>query len=66
MIASVAFQAEGTGEPPAHKLLAAIDSGSDREALLAKVHELKLDVFNDFVDPPDDKKKVKGKGKGNS
>jgi tetratricopeptide (TPR) repeat protein len=60
MIASVAFQAEGTGEPAAHKLLVAIDSGSDREALLAKAHELKLDQFNDFVDPPEDKTKGKG------
>lgn len=60
MIATVAFQAEGEGEPPAHKLLAAMDSGSDRDALLAKAHELKLGIFNDFVDLPEDTKKDKG------
>lgn len=59
ILAPVAYAAEGSGDNPAFKLIAAIDSGIDNAALLAKADELKLTRFNDFIDPPKDDKKTK-------
>ncbi len=52
VIAPAAFQAEGVGESPSLKLVVEIDKGAKKEALLAKIKELKLDKINDFIDPP--------------
>lgn len=51
IIAPAAFQAEGSGENAALKLIKAMDETLDRDALLAKVAELKLDRLNEFVAP---------------
>ena len=61
IIAPAAFQAEGSGENAALKLIKAMDETLDRDALLAKVAELKLDRLNEFMAPPaDDKEEGEG------
>lgn len=54
IIAPAAFAAEGSGENSALKLIKAMDERMDRDMLLAKVAELKLDRVNDFVVPEKD------------
>ncbi len=50
---------------PYAKLVLAMDEGKDKDALLAKAKELKLDGVNDFLDPPkDDKDKKAADPKG--
>lgn len=61
IIAPAAFQAEGSGENNALKLIKAMDETKDRDMLLAKVAELKLDRVNDFIVP---EKKDDGEGEG--
>ena len=54
IIAPAAFAAEGAGENNALKLIKTMDETLEREALLAKVAELKLDRVNDFAAPAED------------
>lgn len=59
IIAPAAFAAEGAGENKALKLLKEMDKTQDKQVLLAKAAELKLDKVNDFIDPPKDDDKGK-------
>jgi thioredoxin-like negative regulator of GroEL len=60
IIAPVAFEAEGSGENSALKLVREMNATKDPQMLLAKARELKLDQINDFTDPPkEDKDKDK-------
>lgn len=60
IIAPAAFEAEGSGENNALKLVKAMEETLDRDTLLAKVTELKLDRVNDFAEPEKDEEAEEG------
>lgn len=55
ILAPAAFAAEGSGENKALKLIKEMIAAKDKDALLAKAAELKLDQVNEFIEPPKDK-----------
>ncbi len=54
MIAPAAFEAEGSGENKPLKLVREMQETRDKEKLLEKAKELKLDQLNEFVPPAED------------
>ncbi len=59
--APVAYDPHNNGKNPFAKLVAVMDAGADRETLLAKAAELKIDRVNEF-DPPKFNEDVPDKG----
>ena len=54
ILAPAAFVAEGVGENKPLKLMKAMQETTDKDVLLAKAAELKLDKVNEFIDQPDE------------
>jgi tetratricopeptide (TPR) repeat protein len=59
ILAPAAFAAEGSGENKPLKLIKEMAKSKDKQALLAKAAELKLDQVNEFIEPPKDDDKDK-------
>lgn len=51
ILAPVAFNPHGDAENPAAKIISAMDAGDDKDALLAKVKDLKIGQANDLIPP---------------
>jgi tetratricopeptide (TPR) repeat protein len=54
ILAPAAFEAEGSGENKALKLMKAMEETQDPQMLLAKAAELKLDQVNEFIEQDDE------------